>query len=179
MSGSPAKDSPHGLCNLLCKGNASEICGGSERISVFQISTIPSFSSTSTVISNTTNPTSTTTSTTLKTTSAVATTTTQPVPTMAAWIPIGCYTDCGQSRTLSTLMWNNNDNTATKCQAACQAAGYFYAGVEFIWECYCRNEIRAPSVEGLDISCNTNCAGDGLAGFVQYVERYTGVNLIR
>ncbi|KAH6722002.1 WSC domain-containing protein [Leptodontidium sp. MPI-SDFR-AT-0119] len=177
LSGLPANDSPQSLCNLPCKGNASEICGGSERINVFQISTIPIFSSTSTVISSTTKPTSTTTSTTVKTTSAVATTTIQPVPTVAAWIPIGCYTDSGLSRTLSTLMWNNNDNTATKCQAACQAAGYLYAGVEFIWECYCGNEIRPPGVQGLDTSCNTNCAGDGkqTCGALGFLSMYYAV----
>ena len=64
----------------------------------------------------------------------------------APWIPLGCYTDITNNRTLSTYMSPaSGDTTLTveKCQGQCGASKFKYSGVEASRECYCGNEIRS------------------------------------
>jgi len=54
------------------------------------------------------------------------------------WIPLGCYTDNVNARTLSDYVIVSGGQSATtieSCQAACKAAGYSLAGVEYANEC--------------------------------------------
>ncbi|EAW08575.1 WSC domain protein [Aspergillus clavatus NRRL 1] len=100
-------------CDTPCAADASQICGGSNALSLYVIVPI--------------------------------------------WQSLGCYSDSTKARTLSTS-YNVAGNTVEKCQAACQAGGYLYAGMEFGSQCFCGNSIDnggAPTS-----GCATPCAGD-------------------
>jgi hypothetical protein len=73
------------------------------------------------------------------------------------WQSMGCYSDTTLKRTLAQSL-NVGGNTVEKCQAACQNAGYVYAGMEFGTQCFCGNTIDnggAPTS-----GCGTPCPGD-------------------
>jgi hypothetical protein len=72
----------------------------------------------------------------------------------------GCYTDNVQRRTLERRVPIDGGLTVAKCTAACKAANFTYAGVEFGEECYCGNTVRSPgTLTDLD-SCDMQCSGD-------------------
>lgn len=75
------------------------------------------------------------------------------------WQNKGCYSDATNSRTLSTSL-NLAGNTNKKCQDACAAAGYKYAGTEFGSQCFCGNSIDNNGAAIAATSCNKACAGD-------------------
>ncbi|EPE36497.1 WSC protein [Glarea lozoyensis ATCC 20868] len=75
-----AEDSPISLCNMPCKGNASEMCGGSDHINVFHLTI---WSSSSTIMSATKPSTTKTSSVTVPKTTAEAATTTSAVPSVS------------------------------------------------------------------------------------------------
>jgi hypothetical protein len=100
-------------CNAPCPGDASEICGGANALSLYTV---------------------------------------QPV-----WQSMGCYSDSTNARTLTASI-NIAGNTVEKCQAACQANGYRYAGMEFGSQCFCGNSIGNG---GAPVSsCAMPCPGD-------------------
>ncbi|KAF4569998.1 hypothetical protein EYR40_008982 [Pleurotus pulmonarius] len=81
------------------------------------------------------------------------------VQTYNEWTTEGCYTDSISARTLPTAVGVvSGPVTVGRCIDTCQAAGFFYAGVEFGAGCYCGNAIAngAPSATG----CDMPCAGD-------------------
>jgi hypothetical protein len=69
--------------------------------------------------------------------------------------------------------------TVENCQAACQAAKYTLAGVEYAAECYCDNQLEhggGPAPDGnalCDMSCNGNpneiCGGPNRLNLYSYV----------
>ncbi|KAJ5612464.1 hypothetical protein N7510_005658 [Penicillium lagena] len=100
-------------CNMACAADESEICGGSNALSLYVIVPI--------------------------------------------WQSVGCYSDTTLKRTLAES-YNVGGNTVEKCQAACKAGGYIYAGMEFGTQCFCGNTIDnggAPTS-----GCGTPCPGD-------------------
>lgn len=99
---------------MACAGNSGEICGGNQRLDVYQSST--------------------------------------------AWKFLGCYTDKVLSRTLDdyiTVPGGQGATTIENCQAACRAAGYTLAGVEYANEC-CKFLVSLPLSAS---STATNCLG--------------------
>jgi glucan 1,3-beta-glucosidase len=125
---------------MACAGNPGEICGGNQRLDVYQSST--------------------------------------------AWKFLGCYTDKVLARTLDdyiTVPGGQGATTIENCQAACRAAGYTLAGVEYANECCkflvslplsasstatnflgCDNAVRnggALAPNG-NAGCNMTCAGN-------------------
>lgn len=76
------------------------------------------------------------------------------------WTSLGCYTDSVSMRALNNhgmiAGWPST-TTVEACQAACQAQGFSYAGVEFGNECWCGNELSSsPAADG----CNMLCSGN-------------------
>ena len=55
---------------------------------------------------------------------------------------------------------NIGGNTNERCQAACNAGGYSYAGTEFGSQCFCGNQIQNGGSAVTDGSCNKACAGN-------------------
>ncbi|OBT50969.1 hypothetical protein VE04_08835 [Pseudogymnoascus sp. 24MN13] len=135
------------LCNMPCDGNAAETCGGPDRLNVFFFGDSSNTGTGTTTAPPVTTP--------LPSTSAV------PV---AGWTAGGCYTDTVAARSLpqGVPVAGNAPMTVELCLAACQAAGYKIAGVEYASQCYCGNAFAnggalAPDGNAL---CNMPCDGN-------------------
>ena len=136
-------------CNMPCAGNSSESCGGPNRLNVYDFnngypaSAIPTANAPATSTSN----------------APPAATPTGGDPD---WAYLGCYTDSTQARTLMFAEDAGDAPTAKTCIAACVAAGYTLAGVEYGGECYCDNKLNnngGPAPDGA-AGCNMPCNGD-------------------
>ena len=146
--GGPAPDGTTG-CNMVCYGNASETCGGPNRLDVYDynnaISALPTSTSSSA-------------------SSTASSTATGTVP--SGWTSLGCYNDTVGDRTLETEIYSipGASMTVELCLAACLAGGYTLAGLEYAGECYCDNSLHnggGPAVDGnaqCDMACNGNAA---------------------
>ncbi|KAF9560657.1 WSC-domain-containing protein [Agrocybe pediades] len=132
--GAPIDDS---TCNMACTGDASEICGGAGAVNVFH--------------------------------NTAATTTSPPVPTSTATIKQtagsfqykGCFDDGvnGAPRSLATQLSVSGGVTAESCTAACKAAGFTLAGLEFGQECWC-DKYMSLAIPAPDSDCNMVCNAD-------------------
>jgi len=112
-------------CNMACNGNAAEICGGGDRLSMYAY-VVNSASNSTTSSSVTTS---------ISGTSASASSSVVATPT-SGWTSMGCYNDSVGIRTLSTAIYGNgNIMTIELCQSQCKAAGWVLAGVEYGGEC--------------------------------------------
>jgi hypothetical protein len=73
---------------------------------------------------------------------------------------IGCYAEGTTGRALTyAAPVPGNEMTVDKCTAACHAANYILAGVEYSGECFCDNSIQnggALANEGCTMLCNGN-----------------------
>jgi hypothetical protein len=134
-----------GACTMACQGNATEICGGPNAINIY------SYSNGGVTTATTTSLASTATSTTVASASAIA-----------GWTSIGCYSDVVGDRTLETEIYTiTSAMTVELCLAACQAAGFTLAGLEYAGECYCDTKIAnggVPETSGCTMACNGNAA---------------------
>ena len=140
--GGPAPDGNAG-CNMACSGNAAEICGGSNRLTLF------SKGSTGTSSSSTTA------------TSATATPSGSSVSTLPkGWKSYGCYVDGAQGRDLQYQQPDNQKLTVESCVATCVSQGYGIAGVEYGVQCFCDNFLRYQPATAPSTDCNMACAGN-------------------
>ncbi|OZJ01463.1 hypothetical protein BZG36_05584 [Bifiguratus adelaidae] len=138
-------------CSSVCKGNASEICGGSKRLSLYTLGISGSAAITSTSVAAITSM------------SVTATTSSSSppssAPSMAGWIYLGCYVDTLQPRSLpygapkvATGM------TMEACVQECNSASYPVAGVEYANECWCGSMV--PGTSAPSSECNKPCSGN-------------------
>lgn len=142
---SGATVAPEGIsgCDMLCSGNFSEFCGGSDRLDVY------------TYQATTTLPTTTTTA----TATATPTQTLGVKPVVGDYTFQGCYTEATDSRALSDASFYDYEAmTLEECATDCAAYDYF--GVEYGGECYCGNTINNGSVVAALTDCNFVCPGD-------------------
>lgn len=102
-------------------------------------------------------------------------------PGVDGWVSIGCYAEgaTGRALTQGVNTIPEAQMTVTKCTAACKAAGYILAGVEFGGECYCGKRISnaaKPADSGCDKPCNGNgseyCGGTGHVNVYDYEMRF-------
>ncbi|KAF0320781.1 WSC domain-containing protein [Colletotrichum asianum] len=91
---------------------------------------------------------------------AVAPKTPSVLPT--GWKSHGCLKDNIGGRSLGVYVGVEGGNTnVANCIAACAAAGYTLAGVEYAQECWCDNSIRfggVPTTDGCNMPCKGNTA---------------------
>ncbi|KAF2254450.1 WSC-domain-containing protein [Trematosphaeria pertusa] len=95
-------------CNMACGGNATEACGGPNRLTMFN-TTIPAGP-----VGPFVNP------------------------GVNGFRSMGCYTDNGGARTLTVGMataGGPGSLTVALCTSTCASEGYMYAGVEYAQEC--------------------------------------------
>ncbi|KAI0121104.1 WSC domain-containing protein [Xylariales sp. AK1849] len=122
-------------CNMSCKGNTSQICGGSSRISVYN----------NTLYVPTRN---------------VATVNVNSKPTYKY---LSCYTEGKSGRALDkgTSTTDTMKMTVETCATFCLAKNYTYMGVEYGQECYCNNDgpINGAS-QASETDCSMTCKGD-------------------
>jgi len=132
---------------MTCNGDTAEICGGSNRISVYAIN-----SSAGTTISGTEIITSTATS----TSSAVGVATGLPT----SWEYKGCWLDQQYGRILGYQAPSVATLTVESCVQTCAALGYSIAGMEYFTQCYCGNSMINQAVTAPETECNTACGGN-------------------
>ncbi|KAI8174269.1 hypothetical protein K4K51_008982 [Colletotrichum sp. SAR 10_75] len=126
-----ATKQPESDCNFACTGDSTEPCGAGDRLSVFTT-----------------------------TAAAVAGPGVNPGP--AGWASLGCYNDNIPGRILAYRTGVAADDSlmsVLQCTAACKAAGFSHAGVEYSSECYCDNQILGTAASG-QAGCNMLCSGN-------------------
>lgn len=152
-------------CTMTCNGNASERCGGPNRLNIYQY-TSPSISTTaaSTTVSTTTIA-STTKSGDPSTTVASKTTTSSTTSASglpSGWSYRGCYMD-NINGTRSMLVQENDNSTMTieSCIGQCLSLNYTVAGMEYSDQCFCDDYVRNnASLASSDSQCAMTCAGN-------------------
>lgn len=125
-----ATKQPESDCNFACTGDSTEPCGAGDRLSVFT------------------------------TTAAATGPGVNPGP--AGWASLGCYNDNIPGRILAYrtgVAAGDSLMSVLQCTAACKAAGFSYAGVEYSSECYCDNQILNTAASG-QTGCNMLCSGN-------------------
>lgn len=139
--GGPAPDGSAG-CSMACNGDSTEICGGSQRLSMYGY--INANGTISTTVSASATPT--------------------PIPTPAnlptGWSYSGCYIDNANGRILATQQPDSNTVTIESCINTCSSLGYSITGLEYSSQCFCGNEIIAGGVvASADSQCAMKCSG--------------------
>jgi hypothetical protein len=131
---------------MACSGNSAEICGGPNRLEVYQHPPLPPAPTTAYPITSAT-------------------------PESSKWSSLGCYTDNVNGRTLPNQVSPSGSFTVQSCQAACLAAGYILAGIEYGSQCFCNMQVvngGGPAPDG-STGCNMQCSGNS-------AETYGGAN---
>ncbi|KIM38445.1 hypothetical protein M413DRAFT_30263 [Hebeloma cylindrosporum] len=146
--GGPAPDGTAG-CNMPCTGNAAETCGGAGRINIFN-STVGKAPASS-----------------IK-------------QTVGSYQYRGCFQDAvnGGPRSLLNRLDVPGGVSAETCTAACKAAGFPLAGLEFGQECWCDTYMPLV-IPAPDSDCNTPCQADAteLCGSGNRLAVYQGTSV--
>jgi hypothetical protein len=143
------------LCNMACNGNSLEVCGGPNRLTMFQyngtsVITSSSSSTTGTISSSTT---------TSSTPSATGSTGNSTLP--AGWAYQGCYIDASPNgRAMTYQQPDNSTLTIESCVQTCQGLGYTVAGAEYSVQCFCDNFIRNGASLTSNSDCSMTCGGN-------------------
>ncbi|KAI0058608.1 copper radical oxidase [Artomyces pyxidatus] len=131
-----AVESTDADCNMGCGANATEACGGPNRLSVY-------------------------TSTGNVTALPVPVVLTNTLP--GEWQYQGCLAEPGAARVFPYQIINTNNNTAQDCLSQCSAFGYPAAGMEFGDECWCGDVADITTNGGTtapETDCSFPCSGD-------------------
>lgn len=102
-------------------------------------------------------------------------------PGVNGFVHMGCYTEGTTGRTLTYAANTipNAEMTVAKCTAACLAANYILAGLEYGGECFCGNTISngATPSTGCTMTCNGNstefCGAGGRLNVYNYQNQYS------
>ncbi|KAI0911180.1 heme peroxidase [Ustulina deusta] len=122
-------------CNMVCAGDETEYCGGSDRLEMYRLINPPT--STTMIPTPTITPTH--------------------KPTVPPYAFQGCWTEGDGVRALDAKSTTGNV-TLESCADFCQ--DYHYFGAEYGSECHCGNILAASSNQTNLTDCNTPCAGD-------------------
>lgn len=133
-------------CSMPCAGNASEYCGGSDRLNLYSLVPGTGF-----------NP--------VTHFSAL-----YPEPLRVGdasggvWNYTGCYTEATSGRALpSAFLYGTADTlnmTLEACVSYCRAQGYGLAGAEYAQQCYCADSLAAGAAWANQNDCSMPCAGN-------------------
>jgi hypothetical protein len=137
--GGPASDG-EAKCNMLCNGNQTEACGGSDRLSMFKFYTGGETTSSTiapSIASGTASVTASVTS------SASSKSSAAPV---ATGLPTGfkykgCYVDGPGFRIVNNQQPDDQSMTIASCSKKCADAGYQIAAMEYSYQCFCDNTV--------------------------------------
>jgi len=131
-------------CNMVCAGNSSEVCGGPNRLNVYNY--------TGTNLPTNPNP--------------------PPPPPgggnvfpvtsglPAPWNYSACYVDNAFGRVLEYTQDSSNNMTVEACVATCQSQNFTLAGLEYTSQCYCDNVLVNGAVIADQATCNMPCGGN-------------------
>lgn len=147
--GGPAPDG-EARCTMPCTGNSQQICGGPDRLNLYQNTAVPGPTNVATVTSSPGDPTAVPSS----------TTTREPLPT--SWKYAGCYVDNTRGRIMAKQLPDDRSLTIESCVSRCASMGYTVAGTQFASQCFCDNYVRkAAPLAAKDSECAMSCGGDG------------------
>ncbi|KAG8750673.1 hypothetical protein FRC14_000318 [Serendipita sp. 396] len=133
-TGAPA---PGGDCNMMCTGDSTESCGGPVRLSVYKNSG---------TVGDSDSPVS---------TEAIV------MPNYGDWSSQGCYVDSVSARIVPNQVYVAQPVGPQKCLETCASLGYAFAGLEYMHECFCANDIDVAQLTSTDVGeCNSTCDGD-------------------
>ncbi|KAI5359093.1 putative hem peroxidase, carbohydrate-binding WSC, hem peroxidase superfamily [Septoria linicola] len=120
-------------CDMPCAGNSTEICGGSSRLNVYQITALPTM-----------NPGS------------------NSLPAGWNALGCFTDSTSARSLSNGVEVQGGSSNmTIRGCLSACAGRGFAYAGLEYAQECFCGNEVRNAGTCASDQStCNMSCRGN-------------------
>lgn len=137
-----------GDCNFVCPGDGNEYCGAGNRLEMYKKggSTQSSTTATGSVVGPVT---------TVSTTGNGGAT---GLPT--GWTYAGCFKEGTTGRALPNQQPDSPTNTNEKCVAACVAAGYTVAGMEFSSQCFCANALYNGAAAAPETECSQNCPGN-------------------
>ncbi|KAG2002470.1 hypothetical protein CC2G_004661 [Coprinopsis cinerea AmutBmut pab1-1] len=129
---------PDGQCNMPCAGNGSQLCGGPDRLNIYNY-----------------------TGTALPPGGGVPG---GPQPVEEGlpepWTYGGCWVDNANGRVFTHGMGTSPTQTVQTCIAACQTANFTLAGIEFGVECFCGNTLVNGAEQVADGQCSMECGGD-------------------
>jgi hypothetical protein len=143
---------------MLCNGDNTQICGGSNRLTAFKYVTgdEPATSATPTATST---PTATEDPETTPTQTNTATATATGVPEGFEYK--GCYVDGPGFRIMNNQQNDDAKMTVASCAKKCDDLGYTIAGMEYGVQCFCDNIIRfGGKLATADTQCGMACAGN-------------------
>ncbi|KAI1329017.1 WSC-domain-containing protein [Xylariaceae sp. FL0255] len=87
-----------------------------------------------------------------------------PPKTVGSWTYQNCYMEPQGARALPFLVLADDGMTTEMCTAACAAAKYPYAGLEYGRECWCgptlSNTLKSASDPGCMMTCDMLCGGN-------------------
>ena len=142
-TGAPAPDGNAG-CNMACSGNATEMCGGPNRLTLYKFYTGI-------------EPTGSVSVTPVASSSALPQATGLP----AGFTYKGCYIDGPGFRIMNNQQPDDAAMTIASCSNICAKAGYTIAAMEYSTQCFCDNIIRMGGKKATqDSECSNNCAGN-------------------
>ncbi|ERF72227.1 hypothetical protein EPUS_02114 [Endocarpon pusillum Z07020] len=133
---------PAGDCNMVCRDNGTEFCGGGSRLNIYKLDTSASDPVNGTGTSSSPTPTPT-------------------GPTIRRNAGNFTYQMCATEvpgRALNGKAVASDDMTVARCAGNC--TDYTYMAVEYARECFCGNTLAAGSVAATDGRCNMVCAGN-------------------
>ncbi|PHH72353.1 hypothetical protein CDD82_6023 [Ophiocordyceps australis] len=150
-------------CDIRCRGNSSEYCGGARRLSLYSHSAASGLLD---IVERAmpADSTSTSTNTSISATSAslAATNTATDVPGLpSGWASYGCWVDGVNGRILSQQLADDSNLTVQSCASKCAGLGFSVAGAEYHNQCFCGKQIINGGVRAKSAAeCDTPCSGD-------------------
>ncbi|KAJ9132986.1 WSC-domain-containing protein [Pleurostoma richardsiae] len=130
-------------CSMACAANASQYCGGGDRLNVYALAPGSGVNAAT----------------------GFSTKYAEPAQVAGGWTYTGCYNDSVADRALSSATLYGSTSTINMtvevCVAYCNQKGYTVAGVEYGQQCYCGDELGAGSVFlSNQNGCDMVCAGN-------------------
>ncbi|KAI1259995.1 heme peroxidase [Xylariaceae sp. FL1019] len=122
-------------CGMVCAGDATEYCGGSNRIEMYKLPVIATPTTTSTAAITPTN-----------------------APTVSSYAFQGCWTEGDGVRALASSSKASDDMTLEACAEFCSDFHFF--GTEYGRECYCGDVPSSSSNQTELGDCSVPCSGD-------------------
>ena len=146
-------------CNMPCNGNPAQMCGGPDRLNVYRWGAGGSTSSTVAPTSTTSRPPTTISTSTRPPSSTSTTPTATGLPT--GWTYKGCWRDNMQGRVMLGPFVDNVPMTIQVCVNACIQRGYKVAGLQYMYQCFCDNQLRnGATLAATDGECAMACSGN-------------------
>ncbi|KAJ7244340.1 glyoxal oxidase N-terminus-domain-containing protein [Mycena rebaudengoi] len=134
-------------CNMLCAGNSLELCGGPNRLTMYNY----------TGSDRPTGPVGGGGGGGGGGGSSVFPTTNLPTP----WSYVGCFVDNAHGRILlNQQVPENTKLTIESCVGLCRANNFTIAAAEFSVQCFCGNQLIAGATAAPESDCNMGCGGN-------------------